>query len=711
MYRINLVGNPNVGKTTLFNSLTSSSEHTGNYHGVTVSSTAKVVRLNGQTFQFVDLPGVYSLNTFSGEEEVAKSELLTSQSMNLVVVDPDNIRQNLYLCLQLLELGVDFKIVINNFQKVVNNHKKRKKNVKNNKKTNKNAKKLDLYKLKRGLEGSLGVECIIVSAKDVRLSPEFINFCKKTQKSSTNFSNFNEKYAKNHKNLAKTHEKLLYLNNFTTYREFDIDQIILSTNGVSCDLNEKQQILLREIMPNIIQSRYDYIDGILLEYNNNHPADVTMRDKVLLNPVLMIGGFFALFFVGIYLIFFVLGSYLGDQITSIVDTLLVMPIMNLIYALTDNIWLIEFFANGVFAPVLTVIGFVPQVCLLFVFISVLEDSGVIARMAYVLDDFLSVFGLSGKAVYIILLGLGCNSMATLAARTVSEENMKIKTALVNPYISCMARLPVYVLLATAFFGEAAYYVVVALYLLGLVAALIVAAVLNKTILKSKSSGLLLAFPRLQMVDPRHLFIVAKTNAIDMVKRIFTIVVSAGVVVWVLSHTSWSMLYTADIVDSILYMLANKIALLFRPIGLDNGGVVCALIVGMLAKELIVSTISIANNAMTQSALIASLTLSTSVVCFTTASAVSFLIFVLLYCPCVSNLAVLKREVGTFYMWFSVISHLTIAYMLSYVVYNLMTNGVVYVMMSIVVIIIIMTTLILIMKKVKHTRCLTCGKCK
>lgn len=680
MRRVLLIGNPNVGKSTLFNSLTKSAEHTGNFHGVTVEEKRKVVRYDDEEYEFVDLPGLYSMNTFSFEEEISRREIMRGDSLNLVLVDANTIKRNLYLCLQLIELNINFKILINNCNKKININK---------------------------LSINLNKKCEIINAKKEKLNKKILNIREKTHGN-------NYKIAETYENNTKIPQYLTkYIKLLQSKLNIDENKIILAINGIFDGLNPREIELIKSLYPDIIKDRYDYLDHLLEECNicNDKVYGESRADKWLLNPAIMTLGFITFFLLSIYIIFFLVGPFISDLLTGLIDFIIINPFMNFLYMITDNIWLIEFFRSGVFSSVLTVVSFVPQVCLLFIFITILEDSGIIARMAYVFDDFLSLFGLNGKAIYLMLLGLGCNTMSTLACRNMSEKNMKIKTALLNPYISCMARLPVFVLIASAFFGIKSYFVVVGLYLLGLAVALILGAILNKTILKSNNNNLLLEFPPMRKLDIKHIAVVAEINAIDMIKRVFTVVLCVGVIVWILTHTMFNLNYTEVITDSILYSIADKISIIFKPIGLNSAGVVCALITGLMAKELIVSTISISNNVSTQSALISSLALTTSVVHFSLPSAVSFLIFVLLYCPCVSNMAVLKREVGSFYMWFSIISQITIAYMISFVAYHLLTRGLVSTIIALIVISIILFAIIYIIKKVKHSKCLTCGRCK
>ena len=477
-------------------------------------------------------------------------------------------------------------------------------------------------------------------------------------------------------------------------------------------MKDEEIKFIKSFFPEIIKDRYKYIDDILnqcISIQKDYVYGESRFDRILINPAFMSIMFLVVFFLSIYIIFFLLGPFLSDFLIEVINFLIVNPVMNIVYNITDNIWVIEFVSNGVFSSFLTVMTFLPQVCLLFIFLSILEDSGVIARMAYVFDDFLSYFGLNGKAVYIILMGLGCNTMSTVATRNMNSKNLRIKTAILNPYISCMARLPIYVIVASAFFGAKAYFVITGLYFLGLAVALVVAYVLNKTILKSKSTDLLLEFPPLRSIDCKHMLQVGKTNAWDMIKRIFGIVVSVGIIVWILSHTMFDLKYTDVITDSILFFLADKISFIFKHIGLNNAGVVCGLIVGIMAKELMVSTFSISNNVASTSALIASLASATSVVNFTVASAASFLVFSLLYCPCLSNLAVIKKEIGSFWMWFSVISQFTLAYIFSFVIYNGIVHGFTFALISILIVAAIIWAIIFILKKIR-TKKLGCEFC-
>ena len=425
----------------------------------------------------------------------------------------------------------------------------------------------------------------------------------------------------------------------------------------------------------------------------------------------MIIGFLLSFFVAIYLIFFTFGARLSEGLTRLTETVIVNPIMNLIINLTDNVWIIEFLSKGVFSSFFVILSFLPQVVLMFVFITLLEDSGIISRMAYVFDDFLSKFGLNGKAVYILLLGLGCNTMSTMVTRNMNDKNLKTKTAILNPYISCMARLPVFIIIASTFFSKQAYFIIAGLYILGFAVALILGAILNKTILKSKSNSMLLEFPPMRKIDFKHIMQVGKINALDMLKRLTGVIVSVNIIVWLLTHTDFTFKYTQNIGDSILFSISSKISFLFAPIGLNNSGIVCSLLVGIMAKELIVSTLTICNNVTNSATLIESLVLSTSVVCLTKASAISLLIFSLLYFPCASNIAVLKQETDKFTTIFAVITQFTIAYMLSFVVYQSMEKGFWFMFGGISVIAIIMSAIIFTIKKAKQGKCLTCGKCK
>lgn len=686
MRKILIIGNPNVGKSTLYNKLTKSSEHTGNFHGVTVEEKHKVVKYNDEEIDFYDLPGLYSLNSFSFEEEIARNIILKNNAEKIMLVDANSLRKNLYLCLQFLELNIDFKIYINNYDYF--------KKYKNN---------LNIEKL----ENKLNIKCQIINAKKIKINDldlkisekhnNFINF----QKNSINLCNYLSKYIKIIKNKYNIDEKT----------------IILALNGVFKDLNKEQIDFIKSLYPDLIFDRYRVIDDVLqdvMTIQKNFVYGLNRADKIILKPVVMTVGFLLCFFASIYLIFFLIGPLIGDGLSYLVNFLLINPFMNFLYSVSSNIWLIEFFSNGVFSSVLTVLSFLPQVCLLFIFLTLLEDSGLISRMAYVFDDFLSIFGLNGKAIYIILLGLGCNTVSTLATRNMNEKNLRIKTVLLNPYISCMARLPVYVVIASAFFGAKAYFVVTGLYLVGLLVALIVGYVLNKTILRTENNSFLLEFAPLRSVDIKHVLNVGKENAIDMMKRIFFIVLGVGVIVWILSHTMFNLSYTSTITDSILFYLADKISFIFAPIGLNSAGIVSALIVGIMAKELLVSTFSISNNVSSIGALITSLSISTSVVHFNLASAISFLVFTLLYCPCVSNLAIIKKEIGTFYMWFAIISQFTIAYLLSLIIYNSIVNSFFYAIIVVMAIVLILSLVIYLIKKIRSKKiaCMFCSKnCK
>lgn len=673
MCNVLLIGNPNVGKSTLFNSLTKSTEHTGNFHGVTVDETSKKIKLKNRIYRVVDLPGIYSLNTFSGEEDVTKSTILNSANsdIKLVVADCNSIRKNLYLCLQLSELGINYKLLLNNY-----NYFKKKGN------------SIDLDKLKQKLN----------------ISVEFIN-AKKTKASINLF--------KDEKNQIKTTYLQSILQKFKGLSLAEKD-IIKAINGIENNLTSEQKLEIQSVMPDIVKERYNYIDTLLaecLEFKENYVYGYSKLDKVVLNPIIMLFGFLLFFFASVYLIFFLIGPFVGELLFKILNFLVINPFNNIILQITDSVWIIEFFNGGVFSSFSTILTFLPQICLMFVFITVLEDSGIISRFAYVLDDFLQTIGLNGKAVYIMLLGLGCNTMSTAVTKSLNGKNLKRKSVILNPYISCMARLPVYVIVASAFFSKSAYLVVVGLYSLGIILVCVLAYALNKTILKTESGELLLEFAPLRSVDIKHLLQVTNKNAKDFLKRVFGVVVSVGIIVWILTHTQFNLQYTNNISNSILFILAGYIKFLFAPIGLNNEGIVTALIIGIMAKELIISTISVTNNVHTNTELIKSLALPTSVIHFNVASAVSFLIFSSIYAPCISNLAVIKKETDTLTMWLTLVGQFTVAYMLSFVVYQTLTKGWISTLVAVIIIAIIWAAIIFIIKKVKHNKCLTCGKCK
>ena len=637
MRKVLIVGNPNVGKSTLFNSLTKSSVRTGNFHGVTVEETSKIVTVENEQYEIVDLPGLYSLNTFSREEEVSKNQILKHADVVLFLVDANTLKRNLFLALQLKQEGVSFKILINNYDYFL-----------------KKGNKIDANKL----EKSLGVEIEIINAKKIKASKKLFEIQKNGVK--------NENFQKKSENLEKN-----------------------------------------------IKDNYNYLTKILddcVTLKQGYVYGQSKLDKFLLNPFIMTIGFALMFFLSLYMIFFLLGPAISVLLSSGFENFIINPFCNFLCSVTDNIWIIEFFRQGVFSSFVTILCFLPQICLMFTFLTILEDSGIISRMAYVFDDFLSKFGLNGKAVYILLLGLGCNTMSSVATRSLNGKNLRTKTAIINPYISCMARLPVYVLVASALFSKMAYLIVAALYLLGFIIAMIVAIVLNK-FMPTKSGELLLEFPPTKGIDFKHVLSSAKTNAVDFIKRVFSVVLCVGVIVWILTHTKFNLHYTQTINESILFIVADKLKFLFAPIGLNNSGIVSSLFVGIMAKELIISTFSVCNNVTTTQALTLSLISPNSVINFNIATGLSFLIFSLLYAPCVSNLAVIKKETDNFTMWFCLISQFVVAYLLSFIVYQLMTKGVVFTLVILVIISIIILSGCVVIKKVKQNRCLTCGRCK
>lgn len=634
MKKVLIVGNPNTGKSTLFNSLTKSDEHTGNWHGVTVNEKSKVIRLDNEEYEIVDLPGIYSLNTFSMEEDVSKNYILNNLDASILyIIDANNIKRNLYLLLQLLKLNLNIKVCINNYEYF-----------------KQYGGEIDLDKLKSILD----CEIEIINAKNFKLTKDLFKF-----KKSNIFLEDNLKINENYKIIENICEKTIKINK-------------------------------------------NYIYGR------------SKLDKLILKPFIFVPTFIILIFIALFSIFFLIGPKLSDFLAFMLNIFIKTPTMHFLDNINMSSWIVRMFDEAIIGSVISICSFLPQICLLYGFLSVLEESGAISRIAFMLDDFFSKIGLNGKCVYTMLMGFGCNTTATFTSKNMADKNSHIKTALITPFMSCSAKLPIYSVIASAIFGVKKIWLIVALYLLGIVISLVLAKIYDKTILKSKNNDFLIEFPPLKFPDFKYILKSSIRTSKAFISKVFVIIFSMSVIIWLLSNVGTSFRFV-ETEKSILYCISNKISWLFKPIGLNSPYIVCTLIVGLVAKELILSSMLIFNKVTTTAMLVLSLQSIESSIYFTTASAISFLVFVLLYCPCVSNIAVLYKEIGKKYATIGLIVELLTAYFVSMIIYNLIIGNILISVLGVGLIFLTVFISTLLSNKFNDsiicTSCFNCDKCR
>ncbi len=701
MIKVNLVGNPNTGKTTLFNCLTGAHEHVGNWHGVTVEEKARVYKYKDNDIELVDLPGIYSLTSLSYEEEVGVKYLLSHQeNIVLNICDSSNLQRNLYLTLGLLELGLNVVLAVNQIQK-------------------KPICKIDYKKL----SCLLGIPIVPINPQN-REGIDKLNevFCSKftyRAKSLKYIKNLELNKVFNY--LPTSIEKYNFNKDFLSIKLLEND--IKLFEDLKIDISAKEIKVLQEGgLERVAKARYDYIDEIISQCSTK-PTKVygqSKVDKILLNRFLAFPIFIAFIALAFYLTFFSIGAWLSDLLVGLLDKFIGTPLINLFQNAFPNSWVVGLIETGLVGGVGSIIGFLPQVALLFLFLSILEDSGYLSRVAFVFDDILSKVGLSGKSVYTLLMGFGCSTTAVLTARNMEDKNSKIKTGLLTPYMSCSAKFPIYAVLGGAFFGANNIWIILGLYFLGVIVAVLLSFILEKTFLKSKEQTFILEFPPYHSMSFKRVFSILWENVRAFLTRVGSVIIAMNIIVWVLGNFSFAFAYVGggDGI-SILESLGRILAPIFEPLGFGSWGLVSALIAGLIAKEVIVSSIAMFNHVDegNQGALLGSLKNPESAIYFTDPCAVvSYMVFCLLYFPCLATISVLGKEIGRKWTFIGCIIELVVAYVVAYVVYTVCRFGVLFgwwkCLLSLLLAILIVSSIIVIIKKIKNKKkCEYCNNCK
>ncbi|MBP3619026.1 MAG: ferrous iron transport protein B [Clostridia bacterium] len=646
MKEVLLVGNPNSGKTTLFNALTKSNEHIGNWHGVTVENKEKTFKVDCQEFLLVDTPGIYSLCPLSFEEEVAVATILAGEGKRVLnIVDQNNLQRNLYLTLCLLERGCDVVLVINETCKK------------------------PIYQIDCGaLEKLLGVDVVVVNPEK-KVGIDKLKKILLQEKKATRKLPYLKELNRGGINLFSKEEN----KDFLLVKLYERDEKYFKKLGFS-DFKTIFADIPQNSVQHLAQVRYDFIDKILQETTKK--ADRTFGksklDKIFLNKWVAFPVFFLVLFAVFYLTFFSLGAWLSDGLGVLLETIS-SPILAVLKNSFGNSWFYELFNVAIFGGVATVLSFLPQVVLLFFFLSILEDSGYMSRIAFIFEDILGKIGLSGKSVYTLLMGFGCSTTAIMTARNMEDINAKIKTALLCPYMSCSAKIPIYTVIGGAFFGAKNIFVIMGLYLLGVVISIAVSKILDATILKSNKQSFILEFPPYRTTNLKRVLKILWKNVKIFIVKVGSIMVAMNVIVWVLSNFTFKFSFVPDNGGvSMLEWVGKLFAPLFVPLGFGNWAIVCALLAGLVAKEVVVSTIAMFNgiDAGASKLVSQSILIPTSLVFFpSNASVLSFLVFCLLYTPCIASISMLAQEIGKKWTFVGVVVQLFVAYVVAFVVYN------------------------------------------
>ena len=614
--KILLVGNPNTGKTTLFNSLTKSNEHVGNWHGVTVSEKEKPFSAFEKKFVLVDLPGLYSLTPLSYEEEVASKYIFENSSCPIInICDINNLKRNLFLTLQLKEVSSEIILFVNTFQ-----------NIKNNKTLKEKIKQAESALKKLDVKFFIG-------------------------------------NAENKKDIQKFKKLLLNLKLNTNNQIKKIENKYKKENNLNF-LHENREAFLK------INSLFN------LEIKEERAYGNSKLDKILLNKYFALPIFFGILFLVFYLTFFSLGAALSDLLRELIQNVIGGQIVSWLRSVCSVAWVVDLVETGIIGGVGSILSFLPQVILLFFFLSLIEDSGYLARVAFLFEDIFAKVGLSGKSVYSLLMGFGCSTTAALTARNMEDKNAKIKTAVLTPYMSCSAKLPIYAVIGGAFFGASNVLIIFGLYMLGVVVAILLSLFLEQKVLKSKAQSFILEFPAYRIPSPMRTFKILWENVKLFLIRIGTVIFSLNLIVWLLQSFSFGFKFVpTEGGTSMLKAIGTVIAPIFIPLGFGNWGAASALIAGLAAKEIIVSSIAMFNGVdvlgdSMKSQTMRSITSPLSVVFFTPASALSFMVFCLLYSPCLATISVFKKEIGGKWTAISVALQFAIAYILALLTYNI-----------------------------------------
>ena len=658
-----LLGNQNCGKTTLFNQLTGSNQHVGNFPGVTVEKKSGAIRKHAEA-QVVDLPGIYSLSPYTAEEVVTRDFLLKGHPDAIInIVDATNIERNLYLSLQAMELGIPMILALNMMDEV-----------------RLNGGSVDV----QGMKKALGIQVVPISASknqgvaelvdtalqvaQARQKPERLDFCTGEV--------HNTIHAIIH--IISTRAEGAGLPaRFAATKLVEGDPPTKQALGLSEDefdaiehlVSDMEQELGTDREAALADMRYRYIEDLCAKFvtkggENREQARSAKLDKLLTHKYLAIPIFLAIMMLVFYLTFGLIGATLQDWLGMGIDQLT---------ALTDQAltgWgvspaLHSLIIDGVFTGVGSVLSFLPIILTLFFFLSLLEDSGYMARVAFVMDKLLRKIGLSGRSFVPMLIGFGCSVPAIMATRTLASERDRKMTILLTPFMSCSAKLPIYAVFTAAFFPDNGALVMIALYVIGMIVAVLMGLLLKNTLFRGNPVPFVMELPAYRLPSPKSMALHIWEKAKDFLTRAFTIIFVASLVIWFLQTFDFRFNMVEDSAQSMLAGLGRVLAPVFAPLGFGTWQASTALVTGLTAKEAVVSTLAILSGAGDSSALAPLLPGM-----FTPLAAMSFLIFTLLYMPCVAATAAVKRELGSGkHAALAMIAQTGVAYVVALLVYQ------------------------------------------
>ncbi|HOD92327.1 MAG TPA: ferrous iron transport protein B [Clostridia bacterium] len=659
---IALAGNQNSGKTTLFNQLTGSNQRVGNFPGVTVDVKEGIYRAD-KSIKIVDLPGIYSLSPYSSEEILTRDFLIKEHPDGIInIIDGTSLERGLYLSMQLLLLNIPMVIAINMMDEVYSN------GIVINTDTLSEFLKVPIIPISANKnEGITDLMQAVINLVSNRCTPPKQDFCAGAV----------------HRTLhATAHILEDHAQRANIPASFAAVKIIEGDEPIMKDLalgkNEKDMIehgivemeneLSLDRMAAIADMRYQYIEdlckkAVLRPKIDKHHAKTIKVDNLLTHKIFGIPIFLGIMMLIFWLTFAVIGSYLSDLLSGAIDNLAVLTSAGL-KAYGINPVVESLVIDGVFAGVGSVLSFVPTIIVLFFLLSLLEDSGYMARVAFIMDKLLRKIGLSGKSIVPMLIGFGCTVPAIMSTRTLTSDRDKKMTIFLTPFMSCSAKLPIYAVFTMAFFENYRALVMIGMYLIGIVLAIIAALISKKLVFKGNPIPFIMELPNYRLPTFKNTMLLLWEKTKDFITRAFTIIFIASIIIWFLNKFDIRFNVVQDSKDSILALIGSIIAPIFIPLGFGNWMASTALITGFMAKEAVVSTFAVllSTGMDNMSGPLANL--------FTSISAFSFLLFTLLYTPCVATVAAVKRELGTKSMFVVILLQTGLAYIVALVFYQL-----------------------------------------